>query len=179
MIVCLGWGSLIWDPDTLAVDLPWRDDGPEIRMEYARVSRDKRLTLVLGEGFKAVRSLWAPMMVTDASEAMDNLRVREGTARRYIGTWKLGNRSPKNNPGLANWAHAKRAAYVIWTALPPKYKGENGRIPTVEEALEHMTNLRGKSRQSAETYVRRTPFSIRTPYRQAFEETFGWQYEGT
>ena len=173
MIVCLGWGSLIWNPGTIAVDLPWRHDGPEIRVEYARVSKDGRLTLVLGEGFQAVRALWAPMKVADSSEAAENLRVREGTAKRYIGTWKLGNQSPKNIPGLANWAHAKRATCVVWTALPPKYQGENGRIPTVEEALEHLTNLQGKSRQAAETYVRRTPPRIRTPYRKAFEQTFG------
>ena len=178
MIVCLGWGSLIWNPGTLSVDPPWRDDGPEIRVEYARVSKDERLTLVLGEGFQAAQSLWAPMKVADSREAVENLRVREGTTKRYIGTWKLGNQSPRNIPGLASWAQAKRATCVIWTALPPKYHGENGCIPTVEEALEYLTNLRGKSRQTAEIYVRRTPPKIRTPFRQAFEETLGWKHEG-
>ena len=46
MIVCLGWGSLIWRPGDLPVG-DWRDDGPEIKVEFVRESTDHRLTLVL------------------------------------------------------------------------------------------------------------------------------------
>ena len=46
MIVCLGWGSLIWRPGDLPVG-DWRDDGQEIKVEFVRESTDHRLTLVL------------------------------------------------------------------------------------------------------------------------------------
>ena len=176
MIVCLGWGSLIWDRGALAVNLPWRHDGPEILVEYARVSKNGRLTLVLGQRFQAVRSLWVPMVVTDSKKAVENLRARERTIAKYIGTWERGHESSKNIPHLAEWANARRAMSVVWTNLPPKFQDENGRIPTVEEALEHLTNLQEESRRAAETYVRRTPPQIRTPYRQAFEARFGWKH---
>ena len=46
MIVCLGWGFLIWRPGDLPVG-DWRDDGPELKVEFVRESTDHRLTLVL------------------------------------------------------------------------------------------------------------------------------------
>jgi hypothetical protein len=46
-IAVLGWGSLIWQPRELRISLPiWKTDGPELPVEFARVSMDGRLTLV-------------------------------------------------------------------------------------------------------------------------------------
>ena len=50
MIVCLGWGSLIWRPGDLPV-VDWRDDGPAVSVEFVRESQDRRLTLVLDPNF--------------------------------------------------------------------------------------------------------------------------------
>lgn len=50
MIVCLGWGSLIWNPGVLKTQGYWHDSGPKISVEYLRQSKDGRLTLVIDEG---------------------------------------------------------------------------------------------------------------------------------
>jgi hypothetical protein len=46
-IVILGWGSLIWDPRDLPHQEPWLDDGPKLPLEFSRISKDRRLTLVI------------------------------------------------------------------------------------------------------------------------------------
>ena len=84
MIVCLGWGSLIWRPGDLPVG-DWRDDGPEIKVEFVRESTDHRLTLVLDtDADDPVTSLWAPMTVCDLDTAITELADRERTGRDKI-----------------------------------------------------------------------------------------------
>ena len=46
-IVCIGWGSLVWDPGVLRCVGDWQTDGPTLPLEFARVWRDGRLALVL------------------------------------------------------------------------------------------------------------------------------------
>jgi len=46
-IAVLGWGSLIWKPDKPAISAPWHANGPLLPIEFARISLDGRLTLVL------------------------------------------------------------------------------------------------------------------------------------
>lgn len=86
-IVCLGWGSLIWRPETLPIRSGWSEDGPCLPVEFARQSRDGRITLVIVPGVRSVRSLWARMSVDRLEVAKEALRVREGnTAMRNIGS---------------------------------------------------------------------------------------------
>ena len=102
MIVCLGWGSLIWDLDGLPVEkleggLPvprwvlspegedigdWKPDGPQVRVEFARQSGKERdrLTLVLHDTAERQPSLWARMTIATLDEAVRAL-TKEGVPR--------------------------------------------------------------------------------------------------
>ena len=64
-IVCLGWGSLVWRPESLKIQRQWFNDGPLLPIEFTRQSRDGRLTLVINKGSKPVRVLWGLMDTSD------------------------------------------------------------------------------------------------------------------
>jgi hypothetical protein len=59
LIACIGWGSLIWDGRNLDVDGHWRPNGPALPVEFARQSRDGRITLVIVQGAAPVPSVWS------------------------------------------------------------------------------------------------------------------------
>ena len=115
MIVCLGWGSLIWNIDGLPVEklergvpVPpwvlspegddvgdWKPDGPQVRVEFARQSGQERdrLTLVLYDAAERQPSLWAYMTVATLDEAVVALTRREyrSITERNIGRWSKTN----------------------------------------------------------------------------------------
>ena len=108
MIVCLGWGSLIWDLDGLPVEkleggLPvprwvlspegedigdWKPDGPQVRVEFARQSGKERdrLTLVLHDTAERQPSLWARMTIATLDEVVRALTKGGSTAVSPKGT---------------------------------------------------------------------------------------------
>src|SRR5438034_11528336 len=106
-IACLGWGSLIWDPRELPIRRKWFDDGPFGRVEFARQSRDGRITLVLCEAAEFVRLLWAQMDTSDLTVAREALRDRESLTGRdwasSIGSWRPNDPEPPLIAGLPAW----------------------------------------------------------------------------
>lgn len=173
-IACLAWGSLVWDPRGLSVSSPWYKDGPNVPVEYARQSGGHRLTLVLCKSFHIVPSLWAWMDGADLNDAIESLCQREGSSPNRIGVWRIGEGAPELIPGLVAWAKNKGADSVIWTALLPKFQNDDGRVPSVDEALVYLRSLGKDYQPGAEEYVRKTPAQIRTPYRCEFERRLGW-----
>ncbi|NVJ61502.1 MAG: hypothetical protein HWE27_13985 [Gammaproteobacteria bacterium] len=175
MIVCLGWGSLVWDQRELRTKGDWKKDGPYISVEYIRQSNDGRLTLVIDNKGTPSQVLWAEMQQADFELAKNELRIREGNIlRHHVGAWEKGSKDPSDINGLSDWADSIGCNAVIWTALPPKFNGENNKRPEINEAISYLENLDNQARILAEEYIRKTPAQIRTPYRSKFEEYFGW-----
>jgi hypothetical protein len=174
-IACLGWGSLIWDPRELPIQRKWYDDGPFIKIEFARQSSDGRITLVIEENATPVRTLWAVMDSADMNVAREALQKREGMPRiDPIGFWRSGDVSPSTIPNLAEWAAAHGVDGVIWTALTAKFEKKDGRVPTIDEVVAYLQTLSGSSRDNAERYIRLAPRQIDTAYRRRIEAEFGW-----
>ena len=179
-IACLGWGSLIWNPGDLPIRGYWFEDGPLIPLEFARESHDRRITLVVVPTARPVRSLWALMDGEDLKEMRQRLSVREGrTKLENIGSWSCGEASPCCIPELDEWALARKLDAVIWTALPPRFKEENGTVPEETDVVNCLRKLRGAIRDEAERYIRQAPRQIDTAYRRRIEAEFGWFPEGT
>jgi hypothetical protein len=174
-IVCLGWGSLVWDPRNLPIHRKWFDDGPMVSVEFVRQSRDGRLTLVLHKSGTIVRSLWATMDSNDLETAKGALRIREGIPKdkpELVAAWVTGERSPDHIIGFPAWAQAHGIDAVIWTALSANFQGKPN-APSAKQAIAYLSKLQGATRDVAGEYIRRTPQQVDTTYRRHFEATFG------
>ena len=125
----------------------WHRDGPHLPVEYARISENGRLTLVVVPGIEPQKTLWAYSGCEDLGDAKENLRRREGkrVEPKYIGVWENGV-NPENDSitqTIAKWAHAKGLLGVVWTALPPKDKSGQKKLMTAEEAQGYLSSLKG------------------------------------
>lgn len=175
-LACIGWGSLIWNPGVLRCAGGWCTDGPRLPLEYARTSRDGRLTLVLVDGAELVPALWTELSYPSAEEAQAALAGREGSDLHAIGLWP--GKAPRHAVGAAAipaWAKAAGMDAVVWTALKPRFGGVDGQAPVAtSHALDYIHSLDDNARARAREYVLRTPAQIRTRFRAAFETELGW-----
>lgn len=181
-IVCLGWGSLIWDPRELSVSSDWEPDGPPLPVEFARQSKDGRITLVITGGAAPVPVYWAALDVSSLDEAKARLAAREGVSAKFIhrsiGFWSQEEAS--DHPEVASigdWARERSHRGAVWTALKPKL-GNAYYTPKAEEVVAYLKALDGEPRKLAERYIREAPIQIATAYRQEIEEKLGWTPRG-
>ncbi|MGH2510335.1 MAG: hypothetical protein ACRDHZ_23415 [Ktedonobacteraceae bacterium] len=177
-IACLGWGSLIWNAQALPIQQCWFEDGPLLPIEFARHSKDDRITLVLTPGVRHVRSLWTPMVVPDSITAQRELAEREGIRTediaQYIGCWSsTGPYQGQSAAIIGQWAARMGLDAVVWTNLPPKFHNE-ARAPTVEEVLSFLQALPLEAKKRAEAYIRKAPRQIDTAYRRRIEVALHW-----
>jgi hypothetical protein len=180
-IACLGWGSLIWRPDSLLIRREWFIDGPLLPIEFVRQSSDGRLTLVLTNSAKPVRTLWALMATEDLKDAKESLRVREGIPKSKLETsitsvLKDEEIADSIKQTIQNWLKTSNLDAAIWTSLPPKFNGEDDKEPTLTQAIEYLQTLDVNTRMTAEKYIRRSPKQIDTEFRRKFETVFGWTF---
>lgn len=179
-IAVLGWGSLIWDPGSLAITGDWHKDGPVLPIEFARVSKGNRLTLVIHPEADPIPTLWAMMSKKELGDARDNLRVREGEPPLECIGWVCrddavcGKSGYEHSVVIREWMVSRGIDCVIWTALECNFPTRLQEEFSVRRALCHLQKLSGQERQQAEEYIRRAPAQVRTRVRQAVEETLGW-----
>jgi len=178
-IACLGWGSLIWDPQELPVQRCWFSDGPLLPIEFARHSSRDRITLVLTPGAAIVRSLWTLMLISDLDTAKISLAKREGipakNIQNYVGYCSETMKSDgESSDAIAKWASRIGLDAVVWTALPSKFDGQDGKIPTAEDVISFLRHPSQKYPGKAEEYIRKTPRQIDTEYRRRIEAELNW-----
>lgn len=185
-IAILGWGSLLWQPKDLQFDekIGWSGNGPFLPIEFARISKDGRLTLVITPNGTEVKTYFAISNYENIEEAVLNLSVREGSGRGQIGWYDKSNNIFskevffKNN--ILNWINNTGIDAVIWTNLGENWdvKNDNGKIiETIEpdSRIEYLKSLKGNKSALAEEYIRRTPTQIETHYRSLIEKKLGWK----
>lgn len=176
-IACLGWGSLVWGPEALPVAGRWYEDGPSLSVEFARQSDNGRMTLVVAEGMRSCRVLWAQLDVQSLDDARRVLSEREGPGVNFkrVAYWSRSSESRRPETAIVGpWAIEREIDAVVWTALGARFDGVNGRVPTADEVVAYLRTLDGVRRVNAEEYVREAPAQIRTPYRDAIEDALGW-----
>ena len=182
-IACLAWGSRLWKSAPLEPVTPWQGDGPWLPIEFAREADGGELATALMPEASDVRTFWAVVRADDLLVARDQLRRREQIPiERPDGIGSVPRTAGVAGPfdeRIAAWAAGRRLDGVVWTALPARSRGIEGRAPSVDEACAYLESLRGETRSHAEDYVRRVPPSLTTPYRAVFEQRFGWTPSST
>ena len=176
-IACLAWGSLLWKPGPLVLASEWQADGPSLPIEFARESDGGEMATALSPGAADVQVFWARMRTKSLAEAREQLRQREQIPVDRVDG--VGHVAHGGAPGpfdarIAAWAAQRALDAVVWTALPPRSRGVEGRMPHPDEVCAYLDALPLDVRAHAEDYVRRTPPSLRTRYRTTIEERLGW-----
>jgi hypothetical protein len=177
-IVCIAWGSLLWKPGPLKLASGWHPGGPALPLEFGRDSDDsEELALVMCPGVPPVPTYWAHLDTQDLDAARAMLAAREKIHPghpEWIGSIPAADGAAVQ-PDIAAWLRARHIDAAVWTALPPKIGGTEGRMPSAAEAVDFLAGLEGETRQAAEFYVRRIPPHIDTRYRRLIEARLGWR----
>ncbi len=178
-IAVLGWGSLLWDPRDLQLATPFALTGPNLPIEFCRVSKNHRLTLVIDENFGTLCQTYAATSAyASLDEAVENLRLREGmNSTADVGFIETAGqtRSPlatERHPHvvetIADWAlHAGYDA-AIWTALESGFERQSGEPFSVTAAMRFLEKLEQEDQEAfarALEYIRRAPAATQTPVR--------------
>lgn len=179
-IAILGWGSLIWKPENLAynIGLDWSQEGPFLPIEYSRISNDGRLTLVISNGVKEIKTFFAISTFETLDLAILNLSIREGSNISTIGFYiKNNTQSSPNNfqyrNNIENWLKQNdNVDAVIWTNLPENWKSKTD----FRDRVEYLLSLTENASLTAEEYIRKTPKQINTALRSEIEERLNWKF---
>ncbi|KQQ97227.1 hypothetical protein [Massilia sp. Leaf139] len=176
-IVCIAWGSLLWKPHPLRLASGWHPGGPRLPLEFARDSDDSaEVALVLCDEAKLMPTYWAYLATGDLDAARAMLGAREKiTAARpdWIGSIPARDGAVED-ARIKDWLRGRGIDAAVWTALPAKFGGKNGRVASATEVVARLDGLDPERRAAAEEYVRRTPAHIDTPYRRLIEARLGW-----
>lgn len=184
-IAILGWGSLIWQTKELAFNksFGWKKDGPILPIEFARISKDGRLTLVITENGTEVPVLFTLSNYHNLEEAILNLAVREDSGRNSIGSYDKSKDTFSSKflfkDEIINWIKNTDFDAVIWTNLGENWnikndKGDIVRQIEPERRIEYLKELKGHTSSIAEEYIRRTPHQIVTAFRKKIESELNW-----
>jgi len=172
-IAILAWGSLIWAPKDLKINNEWASDGPTLPIEFSRVSRDGRLTLVIDEVYGTpVTTYWALSKFNEMSEAIKNLKKREGTNSKGIGFIDLINGPtetripPRLKSEIIDWAKSKQIQGVVWTDLKSNFLDKKKTNFSFDAAMEHLNSLNETGRKQADEYIAKAPAQTRTSFRE-------------
>jgi hypothetical protein len=184
-IAVLGWGSLLWDPQQLKLATPFERTGPSLPIEFCRVSKNRRLTLVIDETYGTLCETYVAASACDTlDEAIENLRLREAmpstadvgffAAATQAGAESRSPQAAKRHPHaietIVDWALHAGCDAVIWTALEGQFESQTGEPFSVTAAMRFLEDLKQNDPEAftrALDYIRRAPPATQTPVRDA------------
>ena len=179
-IVYFGWGSLIWAPRSLKTIGRWKNDGPLLPIEFARISQDRRLTLVLYPQALNNPVLWIQASQHTLQGAIENLRQRESTQKRRIGYVSVYDDTPHCEvvpemlKTIQTWIYKKEIDCAVWTDLPSNFSEKTGMTFCAENVVTYLKNLSKERQEQAKTYIQKAPSQIKTPIRTFICQQLEW-----
>jgi len=180
-IAIIGWGSLLWDTKELQLATPFELNGPNLPVEFCRVSKNHRLTLVIDETFGTLcRTYAATSACARLEEAVENLALREGmSGTADVGFVELARqtrsslateRHPHAVETIADWTLNAGYDAAVWTALESGFERSTGEPFSVDAAMryfEHLEQSDPDAFHRALEYISRAPAATQTPVREA------------
>jgi hypothetical protein len=153
-------------------------------IEFARISQDGRLTLVIHPSSKDQRTYWALSEFTTVDEVRRNLGERENAKVADIHYLvRNGDTSKGISQQIVERLNAWLAANddiqaVVWTGLCSNWEEKRGRDFTVDDAVNYLKTLEFSETHEAiiyraREYVRNTPPNIQTKVREKMR-ALGW-----
>lgn len=182
-IAVIGWGSLIWCPGSLRIRTRWYRNGPRLPVEFARISGDGRLTLVIHPACEEQTAYWALSEYDDLRQASNNLSKREGCAITHVASMKTADESGPDvvKAKIKEWLRSKpEVGAAVWTNLPSNWQDERHHEFTVEDAVRYLEELDQRQQEAKELlkrareYVRNAPEQIQTQVRKRMGAKTVW-----
>lgn len=184
----IGWGSLIWDLDTLEPHV--RGDwamgaGPRLPMEFSRVSpKRKRALAVCLDPVHGVDCITSAIVSARGriGAAIEDLARRERAPMEHIGalclaTGHVQGTKPEIAESVLRWCEADGWAGAVWTDLPSNFAEELGVEFTIPRAVAYLKSLEGESLDEAVRYIEQAPIATDTPLRRALAADAWWRGE--
>lgn len=179
-IAILAWGSLVYDQRNLCTEGEWQTDGPNLSIEYARISGaqgEQKLTLVIKPGFLLVPVLYIKSCYESLLESRENLRLREGTPDianiGFIdfsnGTQSIRRLKKEIFTELTTWNMAKGFDAIIWTDLAPNFSTKTSMRFNIQNIFDFFGNLSPEELLATKHYVQNTPGQVQTQFRSDIE----------
>jgi len=179
-ISILGWGSLLWEGghDFDNWHDIWNPDGPQLKLEFSRISERRlgALTLVIDpKNGTPIEVSWCLSKRKKIEDAVADLRCREGTTNEKISWIRIPrlttshDKPPEKEDPIVVWARQKNLDAVIWTALQSNFEQKAGKMFSPQAAAAYLQGLRAEAKAKAAEYVWRAPAFVRTPLRDYLE----------
>ncbi len=115
-------------------------------LEFGRISRDGRLTLVINPGSPAVQSYWALCDADALPTARENLRLREGcnvgSIRSVIAKSHSDHKMPEIEAAVYEWLQSQAELdAAVWTGLSSNWLEKRRRSLAEEDAVLYLQEI--------------------------------------
>lgn len=174
-VIC--WGSIFWDKGSLKTQGEWKKDGPELPLEFSRISSHgkskERITVVLNESGRPCVTYWDLMAATDLKTARNNLRDREGTVTDDIHFFTKGqNPLSVEAVQIESWlvSHPEIDA-VVWTGLTSNWSEFRNNDYSAGDLIQYLDSKKNSIAKIKE-YFEKAPPQIQTAGREVFMKWF-------
>lgn len=160
---------MVWCPGSLRIKTRWRADGPGLPLEFARISEDGRLTLVILPGSKEQGTYWALSECESLDGGRRNLRERERAKLTDIHVAVRGGPQMKGidrdvAKSIEAWlALNDDVGAALWTGLGSNWRDNRGRDFTPADAVRYLQELEALSKRARSTYERAREYIVNSP----------------
>jgi hypothetical protein len=132
-IAYFAWGSLLWDSEGLDLQTSWKKTNIRLPINFSRISDNGKgkLSLVI-DNINGISNpiYYAITKTTNLNNAIENLKIREGTIQKYIGYINLKNETSRYSERLTltdiqkikKFALKNKIDAIVWTDLYPNFK---------------------------------------------------------